>query len=391
MCHLIYFCISDNKFYFYFYLVSRRFSRSPPRRRPYSPAPYRSRPRSRSRSLQPRRFRSGNYSRASPHSRSRSRSPHHHDRSPSRSQVHLETEAHNPKTKSRAASPVAIKLEACDALLNVEVPMAEDRKPLSQPHVAEVDVKPLNPPPDTLTLNQPISRSPNPSLSQVDIKPEIRMASPVLQTLETKPAGDREIIETIESASQLKTSPQSPMPIQAQPSPSSPRFPRNMPESAARVLPTGPQRNWPSRSPPRGPRSHPRQPIPPSVAPSYGSVPRGPRRGFPPTGPSSSFSSPASIPSRHNPESKKNAKTLDPDLDVRSLSNVFIMFLVITIIHRFSGPRPIDLTLRSTISSERKVYDVRYTNLTWQLLICALLRFADTSQMFSWKRRKTEP
>lgn len=67
------------------------------------------------------------------------------------------------------------------------------------------------------------------------------------------------------------------------------------------------------------------------------------------------------------------------------------MFLVITVIRRFTGPRPIDLTLRSTISSELKVYDVRYTNLTWQLLICALLRFADTSQMFSSKRRKTEP
>jgi hypothetical protein len=67
------------------------------------------------------------------------------------------------------------------------------------------------------------------------------------------------------------------------------------------------------------------------------------------------------------------------------------MFLVITVIHRFTGPRPIDLTLGSTISSERKVYDVRYTNLTWLLLICALLRFADTLQMFSSKRRKTEP
>jgi len=90
-----------------------------------------------------------------------------------------------------------------------------------------------------------------------------------------------------------------------------------MPESTARVLPTGPQRNWPSRSPPRGPRSHPRQPMPPSsAAPSYGSIPRGPRRGFPPTGPSSLFSSPASIASRHNPESRKITKPLDPDLDI---------------------------------------------------------------------------
>jgi len=88
-----------------------------------------------------------------------------------------------------------------------------------------------------------------------------------------------------------------------------------MSESTARVLPTGPQRNWP-RSPPRGPRSHPRQSMPPSSAPSYSSIPRGPRRGFPPTGPSSSFSSPASIASRHNPDSKKNTKTLDPDLDI---------------------------------------------------------------------------
>ena len=305
--------------YFIFFSVSRRFSRSPPRRRPYSPAPYRSRPRSRSRSLQPRRFRSGNYSRASPHSRSCS--PHRqrssHRRSRSRSQVHPETEAHNFKIKSRAASPVAIKVEAGDPLLNVEVPMAEDRKQLSQLHVAEIDVNALSPP-DTLTLNQPTSRSPKLSLPQVDIKPEIQVVSPVLQSLETIPAEDRGIIETIESASHLKTSPQSPMPIQAQPSPSSPRFPKNMHESTARVLPTGPQRNWLSRSPPRGPRSHPRQPMPPSSAP-YGSIPRGPRRGFPPTGPSSSFSSPASIPSRHNPEAKKIIKTLDPDLDVRSL------------------------------------------------------------------------
>jgi hypothetical protein len=203
--------------------------------------------------------------------------------------------------------------------------MAEDRKNLSQLHVAEIDVKALNPPAldqslDTLTLNQPISRNSKPSLSQVDIKPEIRMASPVLQTLETIPAENRGIIETIESASHLKTSPQSPMPIQAQRSPSPSRFPRNMPESTARVLPTGPQRIWPSRSPPRGPRSHPRQPMPPSSAPPYGSIPRGPRRGFPPTGPSSSFSSPASIASRHNLESKKNTKPLDPDLDVRSLT-----------------------------------------------------------------------
>ena len=202
--------------------------------------------------------------------------------------------------------------------------MAEDRKPLSQLHVAEIDVKPLRPPPsNNSTLNQ---TSPKLSLSQVDIKPEIkpevRMASPVLQPLETKPAEDRRIIETTDSASHLKTSPQSPMPIQAQPSPSSPRFPRNMPESTARILPTGPHRNWPARSPPRGPRSHPRQPMPTSATPSYASIPRGPRRVFPPTGPSPSFSSPASIPSRHNPESKKNAKTLDPDLDVRfSLSN----------------------------------------------------------------------
>ena len=194
--------------------------------------------------------------------------------------------------------------------------MAEDRKQLSQLHVTGIDVKALNRPPDTLPLNQPISRSPKPSLSQVDIKPE---ASPVLQTLETMPAEDRGIIETIESASHLKTSPQSPKFIQAQRSQSPPRVPRNMPESTTRVLPTGPQRNWPSRSPPRGPRSHPRQPVPPNSAPSYGSIPRGPRRGFPPTGPSSSFSSPASIASRHNPEPKKNAKTLDPDLDVRSL------------------------------------------------------------------------
>ena len=271
--------------------------------------------------------------------------------------------------------------------------MAEDRKPLSQPHVAEIDVKPLYPLSDSLTLSQ---RSPKPSLSQVDIKPEIkpeiRMASPVPQTLETKPAEDRGIIETTESASHLKTSPRSPMPIQAQPSPSSPRFPRNMPESTARVLPTGPQRNWPPRSPPRGPRSHPRQPMPLSVAPSYASIPRGPRRGFPPTGPPSSFSTPASILSRHNPETKKNTKTLDPDLDVRSLSNfIIIMFLVITVVPRFTGPRRIDLTLHSTIYRERKVYDVRYTNLIWQLLICALLKFVDTSQIFSWKRRKTEP
>ena len=96
-----------------------------------------------------------------------------------------------------------------------------------------------------------------------------------------------------------------------------------MPESTTRVLPTGPQRNWPSRSPPRGPRSHPRQPMPPSSAPSYGSIPRGPRRGFPPTGPSSSFPSPASTASRHNLESKKNVKTLDPDLDVRFLLNFY--------------------------------------------------------------------
>lgn len=299
--------------------VSRRFSRSPPRRRPYSPPPYRSRQRSRSRSLQPRRFRSGNYSRTSPHSRScsphRQKSSQH--RSRSRSQVHPETEAHNPKIKSRAASPVAIKVEASESLLNVEVPMEEDRKQLPQLHVA--DVKGLYPPPDILTLNQPISRSPKSSLSQVDIKPVIRMTSPVLQTLETIPAEDRGIVETIESANHLKTSPQSPMPFQAQPSPSSPRFPRNLPESTARVLPTGPQRNWPSRSPPRGPRSHPRQPMPLSSTPSYGSIPRGPRRGFPPTGPSSSFSTPASIATRHNPESKKNIKTLDPDLDVRFL------------------------------------------------------------------------
>ena len=311
-------------FYFLFLQVSRRFSRSPPRRRPYSPAPYRSRPRSRSRSLQSRRFRSGNYSRASPHLRSRS--PHRqrssHDRSRSRSQV-PETEAHNSKIKSRAASPVAIKVEASDPLLNVEVPMTEDRKQLSQLHVAEIDVKPLYRSPDALILNQLISKSPKLSLSQADIKPdikpEIKMASPVLQTLDTISAEDRGVIETIESASHLKTSPQSPMPIQAQPSPSSPRFPKNVPESTARVLPTGPQRNWPSRSPPRGPRSHPRQPIPSSSAPPYGSIPRGPRRGFPPTGPSSSFPSPASIASRHNLEPKKNAKTLDPDLDVRSL------------------------------------------------------------------------
>ena len=296
-------------------LVSRRFSRSPPRRRPSSPAPYRSRPRSRSHTPPSKRFRPGNYSRmASPRSRSPHRRRHSRDRSRSRSQIHLENEAHNPKIKSRAASPDAIKVEPSDSFPVLETSMIEDHKQLSRIHMAEIDVKaPLNPP-DTLILNQSFTLSP----SQDDIKPDIRTASPVPQTLEALPANDRGIIEKIESTSH-KPSPQSPMPVQAQRSPSPPRPSRNVHEITARVPPTGPQRTWPSRSPPRGPRSHPRQPIPPSSVPSYGSVPRGPRRGFPPTGPSSSFSSPPSIGSRHNnPESKKIMKPLDPDLEVRS-------------------------------------------------------------------------
>ncbi|KAF8797875.1 hypothetical protein BYT27DRAFT_7218677 [Phlegmacium glaucopus] len=192
--------------------------------------------------------------------------------------------------------------------------MVEDRKQPSQPHVAEADVKaPPNPPPDTPTPNL-TTRSLKLSPSQDDVKPEIRMASPVPQILDASPSDEQRITEKFESTSH-KPSPQSPAPIQAQRSPSPPRPPRNIHETITRVPPTGPQRNWPSRSPPRGPRSHPRQPIPPS-GPSYGSTPRGPRRGFPPTGPSSSFSSPASITSRHNPESKKNTKLLDPDLDI---------------------------------------------------------------------------
>ena len=290
------------------FLVSRRFSRSPSRRRPYSPlAPYRGRPRSRSRHSSPKRFRPGNYSRvASPHSRSCSpyRQRPSRDRSRSRS--------HNSKIKSRAASLDTIKVEPSDPLPNS---MVEDCKQLSKLHIAENDVKaPLNPPQDTSTLNQPIGRSYKSSPSQDDIKPEIRMASPVPQTSETLPAEDRKITETTESIGH-KPSPQSPMLIQAQ-SPSPPRLPINVPESTARVLPTGPQRNWPSRSPPRGPRSHPRNPMP--MPPS--SAPRAPRRGFPPTGPASSFSGPAPNTSRHNLDSKKNTKTLDPDLDVRSLT-----------------------------------------------------------------------
>jgi hypothetical protein len=249
-------------------------------------------------------------------SRSRSRSPYcqrpSRDRSRSRSQVHLENDAHTSKIKSRAASPDLIKVEPSDPLLNLEASMVEDRKQLSQLHLAEIDVKPpLNSPRDTLSLNQPINRSYKPSPSQDDIKLEMRMASSVPQTSETSPAEDREIME----GTSHKPSPQSPMPIQAQRSPS-PRPPANVLESTARALPNDPQRNWPSRSPPRGPRSHPRQPMPPGSAPSYGSTPRGPRRGFPPTGPASSFSSPASIVSRHNSDPKKNPKN-DPDLDVR--------------------------------------------------------------------------
>jgi len=167
-------------------------------------------------------------------------------------------------------------------------------------------------PQDSPILDQPISRSYKPSPLQDDIKAEIRMASPVLQIPKTLPAEDRGIIESTSH----KPSPQSPMPTQAQKSPSPPRHPRNVPESTARVLPTGPQRNWPSRSPPRGPRSHPRQPMAPGSATSYGSTPRGPRRGFPPTGPASSFPIPTSIASRHNTESKKSGKSLDPDLDI---------------------------------------------------------------------------
>lgn len=310
--------------------VSRRFSRSPSRRRPYSPpALYRNRSRSRSRQSSPsKRFRPGNYSRVAS-SRSRSRSPYRQrpsrDRSRSRSQLHPENEAHNSKIESRAASPDAIKVEPSDPLLNLEASMVEDHKQLSQLHIAEIDVKaPLNPPQDTLTLNQPINRSYKPSPSQDDIKPEMWMASSVPQTSETLPAEDREIME----GTSHKPSPQSPMPIQAQRSPSPPRPPRNVPESTARVLPNDTQRNWPSRSPPRAPRSHPRQPMPPGSVPSYGSTPRGPRRGFPPTGPASSFSSPASIVSRHNSDPKKNPKT-DPDLDVRFPQYFLIIFLAI--------------------------------------------------------------
>jgi hypothetical protein len=66
--------------------------------------------------------------------------------------------------------------------------------------------------------------------------------------------------------------------------------------------------------------------MPPSSALLYSSTPRGPRRGFPPTGPSSSFSSPALIPSRHIPESKKISKHPDPDLDVRSPQHFLSFF-----------------------------------------------------------------
>lgn len=305
-------------------LVSRRVSRSPPRRRPLSPpASYRSRPRSRSRSHSPprhlsppsKRFRPGNYSRVAG---SHSRSPYHRrpsrDRSRSRSQVYPENEVHNSKIKSRPASPDTLEVEQSDPLLISEAPMVEDHNPLSQFHVAEVDVKaPLNTPPDTSTLNQTVGSS-KLSPSQDDIKPEIRTASPVPQTLETLLTDDQKTIEKIKSISH-KPSPQSPISFQAQRSPSPPRAPKNMYESTARALPTGLQQNWP-RSPPRQPRSHLRQqPMPPSSAPSYSSAPRAPRRGFPPTGPSSSFSSPAS---RHNPELKKTTKPLDPDLEVRS-------------------------------------------------------------------------
>ena len=246
---------------------------------------------------------------ASSRSRSRSRSSYRRDRSRSRSQSHPENEAHNSKVKSRAAGPDTFKVEPSDPLSNLEAPIVEDRKP--QLRTAEIDVK--VPPQDSPILDQPISRSYKPSPSLDDIKPEIRMASPVLQISETLPAEDRGMIESTSH----KPSPQSPIPIQAQKSPSPPRHPRNVPESTARVLPTGPQRNWPSRSPPRGPRSHPRPMASGSVT-SYGSTPRGPRRGFPPTGPASSFPIPTSIASRHNTESKKAGKPSDPDLDVRS-------------------------------------------------------------------------
>ena len=145
------------------------------------------------------------------------------------------------------------------------------------------------------------------------------MTSPVPQVLKPLPADNKGIVEKNESTSHIKHSPQSPIPIPAQQSPS-PGSPRNVHESTARILPTGTQRNWPARSPPRGPRSHPRQPMPPSSVPSYSSAPRGPRRGFPPTGPSASFSSPISIATRHNPESQKKMKPPDPDLEVRSLT-----------------------------------------------------------------------
>ena len=249
-----------------------------------------------------------------------SRSPHRRrpsrDRSRSRSQVHPENEGYKSKIKSRAATPDAIKVEPSDPVKIVKAPMVEDPKPLPQLRVVEIDAKaPLNPPPDT--PNQPI-KSPKLSPLQEDIKPEIKMVSPVSQSSEAFQAEDRRIVEKSESTSH-KPSPQSPMHIQLQRSPSPSRALKNVHENTTRALPTGPQRNWPSRSPPRGPRSHPRQPMPPNSTSSYSSVPRGPRRGFPPTGPSSSFSSPASIASRHNLESKKGTKYPDPDLDVRPL------------------------------------------------------------------------
>ncbi|KAF8163147.1 hypothetical protein B0H34DRAFT_309465 [Crassisporium funariophilum] len=278
--------------------ISHR-SRSPPRRRGPSP-PYRGRNRSRSRSPRPpsptKRIRLGNHSiAASPRAQSPAYRRRSQDRSHSpapRARIVASTstpskEQSVPRNKSRATTPV-------DA--EVEKPVLAPTQPSASVEVVEQqvgspDIKSISPPDPPISYQTHSPKIPSP-VEKMD-EEQTTLILPVPQNLPASP-GDQKKLDFPES----KVDRRSPLPPQnvarnqTRRSPSPPRYPRH--DNAGRGPPTGPQRGWAPRSPPRGPRGHPKSmAMSQGSTASYPTAPRGPRRGHPPTGPSSSYSSPA--------------------------------------------------------------------------------------------------
>ncbi|KIM49281.1 hypothetical protein M413DRAFT_438463 [Hebeloma cylindrosporum] len=284
----------------------RRDSRSPPRRRYFrsrSPPP-RGRYRTPNRgSPSPKRIRLGNHSIAtSPRSGSPYKRRHSRERSPSPIKQSTEPTARAPIPQAESPKPAPAPM--LDELMDTSLPE------LKAPHVQKEELTPAAIPSPEIPIK---SSEPTPFH---DTKTSVPATSTEAQSIPVVKHELTPILEPKEVKSELETSTSQPVveqkttgettdspmydsgsprevptgPRDAKCSPS-PRPSRSTNEFI-RAVPTGPQRGWAPRSPPRGPRNHPRPMVVPHQAPHQAPAssyqgPRGPRRGFQPSAPSS--------------------------------------------------------------------------------------------------------